>query len=493
MWPLADTGLAVRAWLGSMTHTDATAAPSAPAGFSDGDAERLVARLRATYATGRTRPLEWRQQQLAALTRMLVEQEKELVAALAADLGRPEFEAWAADLRVSARDIEETLRRLPRWMAPTRSPVPAILRPGSAQVVREPLGVVLVIAPWNYPVQLLVGPLAAALAAGNAVVCKPSEVTPTVSAALARLLPEYLDPDAVAVVEGGATETTSLLEQQWDHVFYTGNGAVGRIVAAAAARHLTPVSLELGGKSPVIVAEDANIALAASRIAFAKLLNAGQTCVAADHVFVHRSVEEELLEALQAQIDKRYAGRPRESADFGRIVNERHAQRIADLLDGRGYELVCGGEVDVAARYVAPTVLRGVAPDAAVMGEEIFGPVLPVLAYDDVAEVTARISEGDKPLALYLFTGSEDVVDQVLAETSSGGICVNDVVNHLIAPGLPFGGVGASGYGAYHGKWGFETFSHRRAVLRRPRWTRDVPLLNPPYSRWKRILARKVF
>jgi aldehyde dehydrogenase (NAD+) len=353
--------------------------------------------------------------------------------------------------------------------------------------------VVLVIAPWNYPVQLLVGPLAAALAAGNAVVCKPSEVAPATSAALARLLPEYLDASAVAVVEGGVEETTALLEQRWDHIFYTGNGVVGRVVAAAAAKHLTPVTLELGGKSPVIVAEDANIGLAASRVAFAKFLNAGQTCVSADHVYVHRSVEEEFLDALRREIDKRYAGRPRDSADFGRIVNQRHTQRIKDLLDAGGYDVVCGGGVDVEARYVAPTVLRGVACDAAVMREEIFGPVLPVLAYVDLAEVTSAINAGDKPLAMYLFTGSDDVVDEVLATTSSGGMCVNEAMSHLMVPGLPFGGVGESGYGAYHGKWGFEAFSHRRAVYRRPSWFVDSPMLNPPYTRWKRALVRKVF
>ena len=475
-----------------MTQVDAPRSSMPTQVSSAADAAALLDRLRTSYADGRTRSLEWRQEQLSALKRMLVEREDDLVAAMAADLGRPPFEAWAADLRVTAREIEEIQRELPGWMAPERTKVAAILRPGKARIVREPLGVVLVIAPWNYPVQLLVGPLAAALAAGNAVVCKPSEVSPATSGVLARLLPEYLDASAVAVVEGGPEETTSLLEQRWDHIFYTGNGTVGRIVAAAAAKHLTPVTLELGGKTPVIVARDANLKLAASRVAFAKFLNAGQTCVAADHVWVHREVEQEFLAALRREIDKRYAGDPRRSADFGRIVNGRHAQRLKGLLDRGGYELVCGGEVDVEERYVAPTVLRGVADDAAVMGEEIFGPVLPVLAFDDLGEVTAAISAGDKPLALYLFTGSDETVDQVLTNTSSGGLCVNEVMTHLMVPGLPFGGVGASGYGSYHGRWGFETFSHRRATYQRPAWLVDTPLLNPPYSRWKGALARRV-
>jgi aldehyde dehydrogenase (NAD+) len=466
--------------------------PAVPVGFS-GETAALVARLRATYAAGRTRPLAWRQQQLAGLGRLLVEREDELVAALGEDLGRAPFEAWAADLRATAREIADLQRHLAGWVAPERQRVPWLFRPGKAEIIREPVGVVLVIAPWNYPVQLLLAPVAAALAAGNAVVCKPSEVAPASSAALARILPEYVDTDAVAVVEGGIPETTALLEQRWDHILYTGNGAVGRIVAAAAAKHLTPVTLELGGKSPVIVARDANIKLAASRVAFAKFLNSGQTCVAADHVYVHRDVEQQFLAALRAEIAQRYGPAPQESRDFGRMVNVSHTQRVKNLLDQGGYEVVCGGEVDVERRYVAPTVLRGVSPHAAVMGEEIFGPVLPVLTFDDLTEVTAAINAGDKPLALYVFTASDETVEQVLSSTSSGGVCVNDAISHLLVSSLPFGGVGDSGYGSYHGRWGFETFSHRRAVYRRPSWMMDPPLLNPPYGPWKQKLARRFF
>ena len=466
-------------------------AEDAPSGFSHADAEQLVARLRTTYAGRRTRSIEWRQQQLSALLRMMKEREKELVAALVEDLGRAPFEAWAADLWSTGREIEDMLRNLGSWMKPERRKVPALFRPGRAEIVREPLGVVLVIAPWNYPVQLLLAPLAAALAAGNAVVCKPSEVSPASSAALARILPEYLDPDAVAVVEGGIPETTSLLDQRWDHILYTGNGSVGRIVASAAAKNLTPVTLELGGKSPSIVTKDANLKLAASRVAFSKFLNAGQTCVASDHVYVEREVEQEFLALLGKEIDKRYGANPRNSKDFGRIINTGHAERLERLLAGDGYEVVCGGEVDVEAKYVAPTVLRAVAGDAAVMGAEIFGPVLPVMTFDDLTEVTDVISAGDKPLALYLFTSSDETVEHVLANTSSGGVCVNDAITHLLIPTLPFGGVGDSGYGAYKGRWGFETFTHRKSVYRRPSWVLDPPVLDPPYSRWKQMLVRR--
>ena len=463
---------------------------SRPAGALD--AGELVRRLRTSFASGVTRPLEWRVEQLEALERLLVEREDELAAALHHDLGKPRFESWLTELRIVGREIDDLRRGLTRWAAPERRTVPWILKPGNASIVREPLGVVLVIAPWNYPVQLLLAPVAAALAAGNAVVCKPSEVSSATSAALARLLPEYLDPRAVAVVEGGIPETTALLEQRWDHIMYTGNGTVGRIVAAAAARHLTPVTLELGGRSPVIVDRDCNVKLAASRIAFSKFMNAGQTCVAADHVFVHEDVEERLVTALRKEITARFGADPRRSQDYGRIVNSGHAARLKSLLDGGGFDVAHGGEVDVEERYVAPTLLRNVAADAPVLGEEIFGPVLPLLRFSDLAEPIAAINAGDKPLALYLFTSSDATVDRVLAETSSGGMCVNDAVTHLLASELPFGGVGESGYGAYHGRWGFETFSHRRAVLRRPTRNIDPPMLKPPYTRWKRAIARKV-
>ncbi len=479
-----------------MSQTDVTApAPAAApaAAFGPDEAAAAVARLRRTFSSGRTRTVRWREEQLDGLLRLLTEREDQLVAALAADLGRAPFEAWAADLRSTAREVEELRRHLVSWMKPERRRVPLLFRPGRAEILNEPLGAVLVIAPWNYPIQLLLSPVAAALAAGNTVLAKPSEVAPATSAAMAELLPLYLDPDAVVVVEGGVPETTALLEQRWDHIFYTGNGTVGRIVAAAAAAHLTPVTLELGGKSPVIVAKDANIKLAASRVAFAKFLNAGQTCVAGDHVWVHRDVEQQFLDAMSAEISSRYGRDPRASKDYARIVNTGHARRISDLLDGNGYEVAHGGQVDVEARYVAPTVLRGVSRDAAVMGQEIFGPVLPVLVFDDLEEVTDAITAGDKPLALYVFSSSEETVAQVVEDTSSGGVCVNDALTHLLVSSLPFGGVGESGYGSYHGRAGFDTFSHRKSIYRRPSWAIDPPLLNAPYPRWKRIITRRVF
>jgi aldehyde dehydrogenase (NAD+) len=455
------------------------------------DYSPLVDELRRGFTSGMTRSLEWRRSQLRQIQRMLKEGEEELLAALATDLGKPTLEGWAADIGLVSAEIDYLHDHLAEWMKPEKVRVPMVAQPGKATIVAEPLGVALVIAPWNYPVQLSVLPMAAALAAGNAVVVKPSELAPTVSAALAGLVPRYLDERAVAVVEGAVDETTALLEQRWDHIFYTGNGRVGRIVMAAAAEHLTPVTLELGGKSPVIVDRDANLAVAARRIAWGKFANAGQTCVAPDYALVHEAVAEDLMDQLTRAVDRFYGGDPRKSPDYGRIVNGSHFRRLSGLIDGGGYDrLVFGGEREEAARYIAPTVLAGVAADAPVMGEEIFGPILAVRTVADMDEAMAEVNAGDKPLALYAFTESKRTAERIVAGTSSGGVCVNGTVLHLGVPGLPFGGVGESGMGAYHGRTGFDTFSHRKAVLTRPSRP-DLPVAYPPYKRWKGKVMRR--
>lgn len=458
------------------------------------DADGLVRRLRATYATGRTRSFAWRDQQLDAMARMLTEGEDQIVAALAEDLGRPPFEAWAGDVRIIVREIIDIKKHYRSWAGEQKYKTPAFFKPGRSSVQFDPLGTVLVIAPWNYPVQLLISPLAAAIAAGNTAVAKPSELAPATSAALMKLADEYLDTDAIVFVEGGIPESTALLEQRWDHIFYTGNGAVGRIVMAAAAKHLTPVTLELGGQSPVIVDKDANLKLTAERLASGRWLNAGQTCIAPNHVFVHEDVEQELVDRLVGTLKKRYGKDPKTSPDYGRIVNERHTERIAGLIAAGGYdEVAYGGDSSVAERYIAPTILRGVKPDAPVMQEEIFGPVLPLITFSEISEPIAAINGGDKPLALYVFTKSEETADRVLSETSSGGAAVNDVLMQVMNGELPFGGVGESGQGSYHGRAGFETFSHRKAVYRRPSWFVDPTLLRPPYTGWKSKVMRKIY
>lgn len=470
----------------ALTETSARS-PETP----ERDAAAVAAGLRATFDTGLTRPEQWRRAQLSQLRRLLVEGEPELLDALRADLGKSAAEAYTTEIGFVLGEIRHAERNLSAWMRPAPVSLPVKFRPGRASVVPEPLGVALVIAPWNYPVHLLLAPMVAALAAGNCVVGTPSEVTPHVSAALARLVPRYLDERAVAVVEGGVAETTALLEQRWDHVFYTGNGRVGRIVMAAAARHLTPVTLELGGRSPAIVDRTADVRVAARRIAWGKFVNAGQTCVAPDHVLVHRDVEARLLDELRDAVLAFYGDDPSGSPDYGRIVSDAHWQRLRRLLDGGGYaSVVCGGDGDGSTRYLAPTVLAGVERDAPVMREEIFGPILPVHAVDDTEAAIEIVRAGDKPLALYVF-GNDAAGARVLEATSSGGACVNATLLHLAVPELPFGGVGESGTGAYHGRRGFDTFSHRRSVLSRP--TRPDPsLMYPPSTRWKERVLRRL-
>ncbi|MEU0060659.1 aldehyde dehydrogenase family protein [Streptomyces sp. NPDC006334] len=426
-----------------------------------------VARLRATFRTGRTKPVEWRTGQLRRLREMLTEQGPELAAALHADLGKSRTEAYRTEIDFTVREIDHTLDRLDDWLRPEPAPVPAHLGDdATAWTQYDPLGVVLVIAPWNYPAQLLLSPMVGALAAGNAIVAKPSELAPATSAALAQLLPAYLDTDAVAVVEGGVPETTALLAERFDHVFYTGNGAVGRVVMRAAAEHLTPVTLELGGKSPVFVDRDTDLTVVADRLARGKFLNAGQTCVAPDYVLTDPQTAAALEPALTGAVEALYGKDPQACEEYGRIVNERHFDRLTALLDsGR---TVVGGDSDRTAKYIAPTVLADVDPESPVMREEIFGPVLPIVTVAGLDEAIDFINDRDKPLALYVFSESEDTRRRVAAETSSGGLGHGLPLAHLTVSDLPFGGVGESGTGNYHGRYSLETFSHRKAVLDKP-------------------------
>ncbi|CAM5235123.1 aldehyde dehydrogenase family protein [Streptomyces xanthochromogenes] len=426
-----------------------------------------VARLRATFRSGRTQPLEWRTAQLRRLREMLTTHGADLAEALHADLGKSSTEAFRTEIDFTIREIDHTLEHLADWLRPEPAPVPAHLgADATARTQYDPLGVVLVIAPWNYPVQLLLTPLLGALASGNAVVVKPSEMAPATSAALARLLPRHLDTDAVAVVEGAVPETTALLAERFDHIFYTGNGTVGRIVMRAAAEHLTPVTLELGGKSPAFVDRGADLSVVADRLVRGKFLNAGQTCVAPDYVLTDpetaRALEPEFARAVEAV----FGADPQSSREFGRIVNERHFDRLGSLLDsGR---TVTGGHTDRATKYIAPTVLADVDPKAPVMQEEIFGPILPVVTVADLDEAIAFINDRDKPLALYAFTESDHTRERLAAETSSGGLGFGLPLAHLTVSDLPFGGVGESGMGSYHGRYSIETFSHRKAVLSKP-------------------------
>jgi aldehyde dehydrogenase (NAD+) len=452
----------------------------------------LVGAVRSTFDSGRTRPIGWRRRQLEALLKMMTERETEFVEAIQADLGRPEAEAFGGDIGHSRLHIRHMLKHFESWTRPTKMNPGLLSLPASAEIIHEPLGVALIIAPWNYPVQLLVEPMAAALAAGNCIVAKPSELAPASAAVLARLIPQYLDDDAVVVVEGGVPETTALLQQRFDHIFFTGSTNVGKVVMAAAAKYLTPVTLELGGKSPAIVTAEANLDVAARRIAWAKYFNAGQTCIAPDYVLVEDSVRDRLIDRIAEVIEEFYGNDPEASPHFARIINQRHHARLAGLIASSGGQVVCGGSSDVSTRYVAPTVI--VEPDlnAPLMQEEIFGPVLPVISVDDLDAAIRFVNDRPKPLALYVFTENGRAADQVLARTSSGGACVNHCVVHILPENLPFGGVGPSGMGAYHGKSGFDVFSHHKSVVKKPTKP-DPSILYPPYTALKTRILKRVF
>ncbi|HZC69185.1 MAG TPA: aldehyde dehydrogenase family protein [Jatrophihabitans sp.] len=445
-----------------------------------------VAQLRATFRGGRTRPVEWRLAQLDAIARLVTEKEAEFAAALAQDLGRGPVEAWLADLAPVAAEAKFAAKKLQSWMKPNRVALPVSVRPGKAWYQYEPLGVVLIVGPWNYPLHLVLAPLVGAVAAGNCAVLKPSEQTPACSALLAELVPQYLDPDAIAVVEGAADATQELLDQAFDHCFFTGSPEVGKVVMAAAAKHLTPVTLELGGKSPVIVAHDAKLNVAARRIAFAKLLNSGQTCVAPDYVLVHREVRDTFVLELTKAIDEFSA------ESTLPIINSRHAGRVAGLAAKAGGRTVRGGKFDAEARRAELTVIVDPDADADLMREEIFGPLLPIVAIDSLDDAIAHVQRGPKPLAVYLFSEDPAHHKRVLEEISNGGTVINHLMYHLLVNDLPFGGVGNSGSGAYHGKWGYETFSHRKAVLTKPTWF-DPSLAYPPFGRLKQKIMRKIF
>ena len=434
------------------------------------DPAALVGRLRATVRSHATRPLAWRIEQLTRLRTLLDQNRDALAAAVYADLRRLPAETFLSEVDACIHEIDHFVEHLEEWLAPQPVTVPADARlpAGSTGAVRyDPLGTVLVIAPWNYPVRLLFVPVAGALAAGDTVVAKPSELAPATSVLIADLVPRHFEPDVMAVVQGGVPETTALLAERFDHIFFTGNGAVGRIVMRAAAQHLTPVTLELGGKSPVFVDAGADLPTVARRLAATKFANAGQTCVAPDYVLADPATAKALESALTEAVLELYGPDPATSPAYGRLINERHFDRVAALL-GSGRTVV-GGRHERAERYIAPTVLAEVDPHSPVMLEEIFGPVLPIIEVTGLDEAIAFINERDKPLALYAFTGNDTTRRRLAVETTSGALNFGLPIAHLRVPGLPFGGVGESGTGSYHGRHSLETFSHRKAVL-------DVPL-----------------
>ena len=447
-------------------------------------------RLRAAFASGRTRPLAWRRQQLRALRELLRAREDELCDAVWADLRKPRFEVEVCESGAVRGEIDFALANLSRWMKPRRARMPLLVQPGHGRIIPEPLGLVLIIGAWNYPLNLVLAPLVGALAGGNAVVIKPSEIAPATSSTLERLLPEYLDPEAVAVITGGPETVQEMIDERADHVFFTGGGWAARAILERAARQLTPVTLELGFKSPCLVNRDTDLQVAARRIAWGKFLNAGQTCVAPDYVLAHESIADELVERLCESVREFFGSDPQKSPDYGRIVNEGHFQRLLRFL-GEG-EIVCGGTTDADDRYIAPTVMRGVSWTSQTMQEELFGPILPVLTVSGMDEAIRCVNALPPPPVLYLFSSDRATQDSVIGQTRSGNVCINDVVLQLAIPDFPFGGVGESGMGRYHGRYGFETFTRPRGVFCKSLML-DLPLRYPPYSeakaRWIRRLS----
>lgn len=437
-----------------------------------------VEALKTFFDTGATRPAGFRLGQLAALEAAVITFEDRLLDSLKADLGKSRFEATASEIGFIRSDIRHTRRHLPDWMRPVRMRTPLLLEPATSEVRSEPRGVVLIVSPWNYPFQLAFSPMIAALAAGNTVILKPSELAPRTAEVLARLVAECFQPDYCTVVQGGAETATRLLDEPVDHVFFTGGTAVGRLVLQQAAKQLIPVTLELGGKSPALVCADADIETAARRLVWGKFMNAGQTCTAPDFILADRTIAAPLLAALGQCITSFHGSDPRQSPNYGRIVNTRHFDRLTDLL-GHG-RIVHGGGHDRADLYLEPTIMTDIAESSPLLQDEIFGPILPVLPFDRLEEVLSDLRKRPAPLALYVFSRGRATQEAILARVPSGGVCINDTLVHMLNPRLPFGGVGKSGMGAYHGKTGFDTFSHARSVMRRGTWW-DPRFRYPPF------------
>jgi len=439
----------------------------------------MVKSQREFFKQGKSRDLSYRQAALIKLRDGIKRYETEIIEALRSDFQKPAFEAYTTEVGFILDEINHTLKEFANWAQPQKVKTPIRLQPAKSTIHPEPLGVVLIIGPWNYPFQLLVSPLVGAMAAGNCAILKPSEFCPHTSDVLRRLIEESFAADYVTVVEGGVETSQALLEQKFDHIFFTGGTQTGKVVMRAAAEHLTPVTLELGGKSPCIVHSDAPVEGSARRVAWGKFMNAGQTCVAPDYLLVHRPVAARFKKALADSVRDFFGEDPKQSSDFARIVNERHFDRLKNLM--QGCEVIFGGEHDRSTRYFAPTAVVAPHFEHPIMKEEIFGPLLPVLEYDDFDQVYAIIEQHEKPLALYLFSEDEKRQDEVLRRVQFGGGCFNDTVLHLANPHLPFGGIGPSGMGAYHGPFSFNTFSHRKGVLTRS-FSFDAKFRYAPYA-----------
>jgi aldehyde dehydrogenase (NAD+) len=452
--------------------------------MSNPDYTQLVASQRAYFLSGATRPVKWRVDQLNAIKAMVSDNRDAFYDGLWHDLRRNRYDADLMDVEYSVKEAQYALDHLDEWMKPERVHTPLVMEPGHIRVRRDPLGVTLIIGAWNEPLFLTLGPLVPAIAGGNTAVIKPSEISEATSSVLAEVAPKYLDTDAIAVIEGGVPETTALLDQKWDFIFFTGGTQVGQIVHQAAAKHLTPAVLELGGKNPTIVHSSANIRSAARRIAWSRYVNSGHICTAPDHVLVWPRVKDEFVQEVVQAISDMYGDDPKQSPDYGRVINDRTYVRLMGYMNNG--TVAAGGVGDASERYIAPTVLVDVPVDSPIMHEEVFGPILPVLEVASVEAVIDWVNSHPRPLGLYVFAEDDDVVEEILERTESGDACVNDCSIHPLVPELPFGGVGNSGMGKYHGHWGFQSFTNARGVLyhaARP----DPDFKYPPYSEHERM------
>jgi acyl-CoA reductase-like NAD-dependent aldehyde dehydrogenase len=423
----------------------------------------ICLRVRNAFNAGKTRPVSWRKEQLRSLLRLVNENRQLFYEAGQKDLHKHPFEVDAHCLAMIESECVHLLNHLDEYVLPERPPVPFVNAFDGAQIRNEPLGAVLVIGAWNYPFSLTICPAAGAIAAGNSVVLKPSELAGHSAELMAKLITQYLDNEAISVVLGGAQETQALLDQRWDHIFYTGGTAVGKIIYEKAAQQLCPVTLELGGKSPCIVDDDCNLPVAARRIAWGRWINSGQTCIAPDYILTTRQTAERLIPELQKAVTEYYGQNPKTSESYARIINPRHHARLTKLIDRK--KVAFGGEVDESDLFIAPTVLNDVRLEDPIMQEEIFGPLLPIVHVRSLDEAIDVVNQKPRPLALYVFTNSKARAEEVLNRTNSGGALVNDTIMHISCPALPFGGVGNSGMGAYHGKYSFDTFTHKRGTM----------------------------
>ncbi len=448
-----------------------------------------IERQRHYFNQNITKDMTWRIEQLTQLKKLITDNEQVLCDALAKDLSKPYQEAWLTEVSYITTDINHTLKHLKSWCKTKRVSTPIIAMPSSSYIQPEPLGTILIIGAWNYPLQLILAPLIAVIAAGNCAVLKPSELASATADLLEALLPKYLDQQAICLFQGGVEETSELLACRFDHIMYTGNSQVAKIVMTAAAKYLTPVTLELGGKSPVYIDKSANITIAAQRIAWGKWMNCGQTCIAPDYLLIHQDIQTEFIAELQKQIQLMFTNSPQSSDSYGRIINTKHTERLANYLTDTNLDVSYGGETDISERYMSPTIVINPPSDSALMQEEIFGPILPVITVTAIEDAIQHITANEKPLAAYLFSKNQEDEQTWLQNISAGSVAINDVMMFTAVADLPFGGVGNSGMGQYCGKVGFDNFSHLKSIIKR-HFIKDLPLRFAPYSTIKLTILK---